>query len=73
MHMDREPEWPRSTWIGRTDGKSICLPSESAALEVLSVIEKYDPEGIKRGDYFIDVDNGEGDLSDNTYRRILAK
>lgn len=49
-----------TAWIGRNDGKPIKLPSESAAEEVLAVIQKYDPKGVERGDYFIDLEQGEG-------------
>lgn len=46
------------TWIGRTDGRSICLPSLAAAEEVLAVIQKHDPEGVENGDYFLDEAEG---------------
>jgi hypothetical protein len=50
----------RKAYIGRTDTKSICL-TEDACYDILDVIMKYDPEGVKRGDYFIDIDEGEGE------------
>lgn len=49
-----------TAWIGRIDGGSIKL-SNAGCQEVLAVIQKYDPEGVAAGNYFIDVDMGESD------------
>jgi|SoimicMinimDraft_6_1059734.scaffolds.fasta_scaffold257944_1 hypothetical protein len=50
-----------TSWIGRSDGNSIRLASEADAMTVLDLIAKADPEGVKRGDYFIDVERGESE------------
>jgi hypothetical protein len=48
-----------TVWLGRTDGKGIPVPTEAAAQEILAVIEKYDAEGVARGEYYIDVNEDE--------------
>jgi hypothetical protein len=51
----------RKAYIGRTDTKSICL-TEDACYDILDVIMKYDPEGVKREIISLTLTKGKGKM-----------
>jgi hypothetical protein len=51
-----------AAWVGRTDGKALQVAGVADAEQVLAIVQRHDPDGVARGDYYIDA--GQTDTPD---------